>query len=183
MIRCNSRFFVLDKRSKYSPYGKDKYRQSYYIITIFNAATNNDTFLPWYTHVRALYRVWCDRDHLWRYHRSRFKKADGLPSYTSFLSKHARCRNRQRSRILRSCRPHESAGCYISKAAEYMSLSSSPENTLHFILFIWILFWIYFFQTTHRLFYLTVTRKLIIGKYKYCERFAECNSSKNFVSL
>ena len=110
------------------------------------------------------------------------KKADGLPSYTSFLSKHARCRNRQRSRILRSCRPHESAGCYISKAAEYMSLSSSPENTLHFILFIWILFWIYFFQT-HRLFYLTVTRKLIIEKYKYCKRFAECNSSKNFVSL
>lgn len=55
--------------------------------------------------------------------------------------------------------------------------------TLHFILFIWILFWIYFFQTTHRLFYLTVTRKLIIGKYKYCKRFAECNSSKNFVSL
>jgi len=95
--------FLLGKRSGCSPYGEDKYRWSRY-TTILNAATNNDTFLhAWYTHVRALCRARRDRDHLWRYRRSRFKKADGPPSYTSFLSKHARCRNRQRSRILRSC--------------------------------------------------------------------------------
>lgn len=51
---------------------------------------------------------WRDRDHLWRYRRSRVKKADDLPSCTRLLlSRHARCRNSQRARILRSCRPHE----------------------------------------------------------------------------
>lgn len=63
------------------------------------------------------------------------KKADGLPSYTLLLSKHVRCRNRQRSRILRSCRPR-AAECYVSKAAGHTSLSSSPGNIFRSIPFL-----------------------------------------------
>jgi len=77
-----------------------------------------------------------NRDHLWRYRRSRFKKTDGLPSYMSFLSKHARCRNRQQSGILRSCRPHEPPSVTFQKAAGYTSLSSSLENTSFYSLYL-----------------------------------------------
>lgn len=166
--------FLLGKRSKYSPYGKDKYRWSHY-TTILNTVTNNDTFPSWYTHVRASYGVRRDRDHLWRYRRSRFKKADGLCLRTRRFFQ-----NTLAVAIVSGLAFYDRVGHTSPPSVTFQK----PQNTCRCPLLLRIRFSLFsllrfcfgfiFFQT-HRLFYLTITCNLIIGNYKYCKIFAEYN--------
>lgn len=84
-----------------------------------------------YTHVRASYGVWRDRDHLRRYRRSRFKKGR-WPAFVHVASFKTRSLSQSSAvshfTIVSATRAAE---CYISKAAGHTSLSSSPGNMFH----------------------------------------------------
>lgn len=81
-----------------------------------------------YTHVRASYGVWRDRDHLRRYRRSRFKKGR-WPAFVHVASFKTRLLS-QSSAVshFTIASATRAAECYISKTAGHTSLSSSPGN-------------------------------------------------------
>lgn len=101
---------------------------------ILNAVTNNDAFPSWYTHVRASYGIWCDRDHLRRYRRSRFKKGR-WPAFVHVASFKTRSLSQSSAvshfTIVSATRAAE---CYVSKAAGHVVVLSSWEYvSVHFL--------------------------------------------------